>query len=71
MSKAKFRQVVIVAKGFLKLLNLPILIQQGSLSRSRNLAFVSVCELLVMLTISKIKSFFFPPRVLFSADLVA
>ena len=37
-SKVKFRQLVIVAKGFLKLQNLHVLIQQNSPSLPRNLA---------------------------------
>ena len=37
-SKVKFRQLVIVVKGFLKLQNLHVLIQQNNPSLSRNLA---------------------------------
>ena len=44
-SKVKFRQLAIVAKGFLKLLNLHMLVKQKSSSLPRNLALGTFAEL--------------------------
>ena len=49
-SKVKFRQLVIIAKGFLKLPNLPILLKQNSPSLSRSVTLRTFGESLVMLS---------------------
>ena len=47
-SKSKFRQLVIIAKGFLKLPNMHMLLQQKSPCVPRNLVLATIGELLIV-----------------------
>ena len=70
-SKVKFRKLVIVAKGFLKLPNLHMLLIQKRPSFPRNLALVTFGELLIMFSTkgkSVIPPLFNGPEVLSSAS---